>query len=225
MLQGVLQRGTARGIASMAPYVAGKTGTTDDENDGCFVGFSNDVTVAVCIGYDNADGKRRTLGGGQTGASVAIPVFQPIMEAVWAYHVPKAVLSPPSPEARRNLVARRVDVEVDDSNPANPPRSLVEYFRRDRYGNISDTQYDLVSRSDVSSAQDPAYNNGGPFEPWAPWGGRRWDSQPPPPRPQQQPWGGWGGLFGWQQPQPPAQRYDDPRNPQRYRTARNVPRY
>jgi penicillin-binding protein 1A len=224
MLQGVIERGTARGIARMAPYVAGKTGTTDGENDAWFVGFTNDVTVAVWVGYDNADGKRRTLGSGQTGASVAIPVFQPIMEAAWAYHVPKAALSPPSPEARRNLVARRVDAEIDESNPANPPKSLVEYFRRDRYGNVSDTQYDLVSRSEVASVQDPGGFNGGPFEPWAPWGGRRFDSQPPP-RPQQQPWGGWGGFFGWQQPQPPAPRYDDPRNPQRYRSDRTVPRY
>ena len=61
MLQGVLARGTARAIADLSPYVAGKTGTSDDENDAWFVGFTNDVTVAVWIGYDNADGKRRTL--------------------------------------------------------------------------------------------------------------------------------------------------------------------
>jgi membrane peptidoglycan carboxypeptidase len=63
MLQGVLARGTARTIAWLAPYVAGKTGTSDEENDAWFVGFTNEVTVAVWIGYDNADGKRRTLGG------------------------------------------------------------------------------------------------------------------------------------------------------------------
>jgi penicillin-binding protein 1A len=221
MLQGVLQRGTARPIASMAPYVAGKTGTTDGENDAWFVGFTNDVTVAVWVGYDNADGKRRTLGGGQTGATVAIPVFQPIMEAVWAYHVPKAALAPPSPEARRNLVTRKVDEISDD--PANPPKSLVEYFRRDASGRVADTQYDLVSRSEVG--QEPIATDGGPFEPWAPWGGRRWDSQPPP-RQQQQQQGGWGGLFGWQQPQPqpPAPRYYDPRSPQRPQYDR-YPRY
>ena len=37
------------------PYVAGKTGTSDEENDAWFVGFTNDVTVAVWVGYDNAD--------------------------------------------------------------------------------------------------------------------------------------------------------------------------
>jgi hypothetical protein len=173
----------------------------------------------VWVGYDNADGKRRTLGSGQTGATVAIPVFQPIMEAVWAYHVPKAALSAPSPEARRNLVARRVDVEASD-DPANLPKSLVEYFRRDASGRVADTQYDLVSRGEVY--QEPTGGDGGPFEPWAPWGGRRFDSQP---QPRQQQQGGWGGFFGWQQPQPqpPAPRYD-PRSPQRPQYDR-YPRY
>src|SRR5205085_10527589 len=55
MMQGVVQRGTAHTIASLAPFVAGKTGTTDGENDAWFVGFTNEVTVAVWIGYDNAD--------------------------------------------------------------------------------------------------------------------------------------------------------------------------
>jgi len=52
----------------LVPYVAGTTGTTDDENNVWFVGFTNDVTVAVWLGYDNADGERRTLGGGSMGA-------------------------------------------------------------------------------------------------------------------------------------------------------------
>jgi len=77
IVQGVLARGTARSIANLSPYVAGKTGTSDEENDAWFVGFTNDVTVAVWIGYDNADGKRRTLGGGSTGGSVAVPIFEP----------------------------------------------------------------------------------------------------------------------------------------------------
>jgi hypothetical protein len=32
----------------------------------------------------SADCKRRTLGGGSTGAAVAIPIFDPIIHAVWA---------------------------------------------------------------------------------------------------------------------------------------------
>src|ERR1700722_19981351 len=67
MLQGVVARGTARAIGGLSPYVAGKTGTTEDAVDGWFVGFTNDVTVAVWVGYDNGDGKRRSLGSNATG--------------------------------------------------------------------------------------------------------------------------------------------------------------
>ena len=97
MLQGVLQRGTARQIRHLAPFVGGKTGTTDNENDAWFVGFTNDVTVAVWVGYDNADGKRRTLGGGQTGAKVAVPIFEQVIQAAWTHHAPRVALAPPSP--------------------------------------------------------------------------------------------------------------------------------
>jgi penicillin-binding protein 1A len=199
MLQGVLARGTAHGIASLAPYVAGKTGTTDGENDAWFVGFSNEVTVAVWVGYDNADGKRRTLGGGQTGASVAIPIFQPIIQAAWTYHAPRTVLAPPSAEAKRDLVAVRGD-EAGDAAAANG-RGFVEYLRRDRNGQARDSRYDLVSRGEVETA-DPGYGDNR-FDPW----GR--------PIFGPQPWGGGGGLFGWQQ------RNDDPRGQPRRRSYGN----
>ena len=52
MLQGVVARGTARAIGQLSPYVGGKTGTSDDENDAWFVGFTNDVTIGVWVGYD-----------------------------------------------------------------------------------------------------------------------------------------------------------------------------
>ena len=94
MLQGVLERGTARSLKALAPYAAGKTGTSDNENDAWFVGFTNDVTVAVWVGHDNADGKRRTLGRGQTGGKVAAPIFQSILQAAWEHHAPKAPLEP-----------------------------------------------------------------------------------------------------------------------------------
>src|SRR5207247_2092282 len=95
ILQGVLARGTARSIAHHAAYVGGKTGTSDEENDAWFVGFSNEVTIAVWVGYDNAQG-RRTLGPGQTGSRAALPIFEPIMQAVWAQYSPKTALRGPS---------------------------------------------------------------------------------------------------------------------------------
>jgi penicillin-binding protein 1A len=75
MLQGVVARGTARAIGALSPYVAGKTGTTEDSVDGWFIGFTNDVTIAVWVGYDNGDGKRRSLGSTETGARLALPIL------------------------------------------------------------------------------------------------------------------------------------------------------
>ena len=69
--------------------------------DGWFVGFTNNVTVAVWVGYDNSDGKRRSLGSSETRANVALPIFDPIIEAIWAEQIaPKTALSGPSAEAR-----------------------------------------------------------------------------------------------------------------------------
>ena len=153
MLQGVLQRGTARSMAGLAPFVAGKTGTSDNENDAWFVGFTNDVTVAVWVGYDNADGKRRTLGGGATGGHTAVPIFEPIMQAVWVHAAPKTALAPPSAEAKRRLSCKAIDVE--SGNARNGGKSISECFRIDAKGKTVDTQYKLVSRESSYAAREP----------------------------------------------------------------------
>ena len=167
MLQGVVARGTARSIAALSPYVAGKTGTTEGENDAWFVGLTNDVTVVVWVGYDNADGKRRTLGGGQTGASVALPIFTPIIEAVWAQYAPKTPLNPPSAEAKRDLVARPINLASGDivAGASAAAKPFLEYFRRDRRGEPYDTQFDLVSREEAFSAREIAEDTGQEYPP------------------------------------------------------------
>ncbi len=154
MLQGVLERGTARALRRLAPYVAGKTGTTDNENDAWFVGFTNDVTVAVWVGYDNADGKRRTLGRGQTGAKVAMPIAEGILEAVWLHHAAKAPLSPPSKEAARQLIALPIDLTTGD-RVTDGRGAFTEYFRLDRSGRLSETQYSLVPEDQVYAFRQP----------------------------------------------------------------------
>ena len=145
ILQGVVARGTARAISSLSPYVAGKTGTTEDAVDGWFVGFTNDVTVAVWVGYDNSDGKRRSLGSSETGANVALPIFEPIIEAIWAEQIaPKTVLNGPSAEAQNNLIDLPIDYESGDRVKAG--HGFIEHFRRQPDGKVDDTQYQLVSR-------------------------------------------------------------------------------
>ncbi len=155
ILQGVVERGTAASLRRYAPYIGGKTGTTDGENDTWFVGFTNDVTIAVWVGYDNADGKRRTLGRGQTGAKVALPIFTPILEAAWAHHAPKSPLSPPSPQAARQLIALPIDLRSGDRLTEVSGRGFTEYFRLNRYGRLEETQYRLVPEAEVYAYSNP----------------------------------------------------------------------
>jgi membrane carboxypeptidase/penicillin-binding protein len=169
ILQGVLERGTARSIRQLAPYVAGKTGTTDNENDAWFVSFTNAVTVAVWAGYDNADGKRRTLGRGQTGAKIAIPIAQPILEAAWVHHAPKTAMSPPSKEAAQQLVALPVDPNTGD-RVTDGRASFTEYFRLTRSGQLTDTQFRLVPEQDAYAFRNP--------DPWADGEGGGWAETP-----------------------------------------------
>ena len=215
MLQGVLQRGTAYSIKRLAPFVAGKTGTSDDGNDAWFVGFTNDVTVAVWVGYDNGDGKRRTLGGSQTGAKVAIPIFEPIVEAAWKVHAPKTALSGPSPEARQNLVALSIDSTTGEVVPNGSPRGVTEFFRRDPSGQYDDTPYRIVSRYQADYLREPQYDDSQsaefPFGRWHPraavrtpdgyivFNGRRYYREAPPPydlQPPPRPRGFLDELFG-----------------------------
>ena len=72
MLEGVVLRGTGKKIASLGIPLAGKTGTTNDNKDAWFVGFSPDLAIGVFIGFD----KPKSLGFKQTGSAVAVPIFK-----------------------------------------------------------------------------------------------------------------------------------------------------
>src|SRR6516165_6483224 len=120
-----------------------KTGTSDDENDAWFVGFTNEVTVAVWIGYDNANGKRRTLGGGATGGGVAVPIFEPVIRAVWNDIAPRTALAPPSPEAKRDLSCPSVDADSGEAKRRGAI-AISECLRIDAKGKIIDTTMALM---------------------------------------------------------------------------------
>jgi len=196
MLQGVVERGTARAIRQLAPYVGGKTGTSDNENDAWFVGFTNEVTVAVWVGYDNADGKRRTLGPGETGAKVALPIFTSIIEGVWASYAPKTVLNPPSDEAKRELVDLPIDLSTGEVLARATPRAFIEHFRRSSDGEVADTQYRLVAREDAFASREYDPRDGEAVGGWFGYDYRRYYQVPQWREPQRAATPPWGGLFG-----------------------------
>ena len=77
MLEGVVERGTGRRVRAVGKPLAGKTGTTNDSLDAWFIGFSPDLAVGVFVGFDAP----RTLGLGESGSSVAAPIFRDFMKA------------------------------------------------------------------------------------------------------------------------------------------------
>ncbi len=152
MLQGVTQHGTAAALSGVSAYVAGKTGTSENENDAWFAGFSNEITVVVWAGYDNADGVRKTLGRGQTGGHVAVPIARAIFQAAWANGVARTPLAPPSPEAKA-LIA---DLPIEPrSGQRVAGGGFIEHFRL-KDGRVADTQYALVPRETLYAMRPDA---------------------------------------------------------------------
>ncbi len=75
MLKGAVERGTGRRVAAVGKPLAGKTGTTNEERDTWFIGFSPDLVAGVFVGFDTPT----PLGRRETGSSVAAPVFRDFM--------------------------------------------------------------------------------------------------------------------------------------------------
>ena len=76
ILKGAVDRGTAKKLKSLKVPLAGKTGTTNDNFDAWFIGFSSNLVIGVYIGFDNP----KTLGKFETGSKAALPVFKNFVE-------------------------------------------------------------------------------------------------------------------------------------------------
>jgi penicillin-binding protein 1A len=77
MLRAVVESGTGRKARALPFPVGGKTGTTDDQRDAWFVGFSSRLAAGVWVGRDN----NTPLGWGETGAQAALPIWIDILLA------------------------------------------------------------------------------------------------------------------------------------------------
>ena len=75
MMEGVVIRGTATTLRELGRPLAGKTGTTNDEKDAWFIGYTPNLVVGLYLGYD----KPQSLGKGATGGGLAAPIFKEFM--------------------------------------------------------------------------------------------------------------------------------------------------
>jgi penicillin-binding protein 1A len=78
LLQNVVQNGTGQKAKSIGRPLGGKTGTTNRFTDSWFIGFTPSITAAVWVGYD----EQETLGRGQSGSVVALPIWIECMQEI-----------------------------------------------------------------------------------------------------------------------------------------------
>ena len=149
MMEGVVQRGTATVIRDVGKPVAGKTGTTNDEKDVWFIGFSPDIAVGVYLGYDTP----KPLGRGQTGGHVAAPIVRDFLKA--------ALADKPAVPFRVPAGIKLIRIDPKSGMRVGPgaERAILEAFKpgtapQDRYAVVGSTESEarnFVSSPDIRS--------------------------------------------------------------------------
>ena len=76
MLQEVIRQGTGRQAQGLKRTAAGKTGTTDNNMDAWFIGYTRDFLAGVWVGHD----KKMSLGKHASGGQVAAPIWLDFMK-------------------------------------------------------------------------------------------------------------------------------------------------
>ncbi len=120
MLEGVAVRGTGALIwKRVGKPLAGKTGTTNEEKDAWFIGFSPDMAMGVFIGYDNP----QPMGHGETGGELAAPIFADFFKMALKDKPAVPFRTPPG------IVQVRVNKKTGQRTDPNDPDAIAEYFK------------------------------------------------------------------------------------------------
>ncbi len=120
MMEGVIKRGTGRKLRNLNLNLAGKTGTTNENMDAWFLGFTSKLVIGVYVGFDEP----KALGKYETGAKAALPIFKKFVKKVvkkrdaLPFKVPKDI----------SLVV--VDIENGLQPNANTQKIIYESFKR-----------------------------------------------------------------------------------------------
>ncbi|MEM8701127.1 MAG: penicillin-binding protein 1A [Pseudomonadota bacterium] len=145
MMEGVVQRGTATSVRAVERPVAGKTGTTNDEKDAWFMGFTPDLAVGVFVGFDNP----KPMGRGATGGQVAAPIFTDFVK--------KALSDKPPIEFRVPRGLQLISINRSTGGRAAPgsPNAILEAFKPGMTPNDSYAVIDFQSQLGVPTAVSP----------------------------------------------------------------------
>ncbi len=120
LLADVTERGTGQAVGrALDRRVAGKTGTTDDQRDAWFVGYTPQLATGAWVGFDRS----RSLGRYETGARAAAPIWTDFMAGALAGHRP-AWYEPPS-----GLIRARIHPDTGQLASADEPEARHEWLR------------------------------------------------------------------------------------------------
>ena len=122
MMKDVVKRGTGKQAMQLQRNdLAGKTGTTNDQRDTWFAGFSPDVATVSWMGFDNS----QPLGEGESGARAALPM--------WTNYMAKALEGVPQRDMDTppGLVSVKIDPMTGQLAGSENPNAIFEIFRAD----------------------------------------------------------------------------------------------
>jgi penicillin-binding protein 1A len=162
IMEGVVQRGTAAPAGftrEVGKPIAGKTGTTNEEKDVWFVGYSPDLCVGVYMGYD----KPRHIGRGASGGHTAAPIVKDFFKMALADKAAVPFRVPPG------IKLIRIDGKSGTRIAAGSPGGLLEAYKP---GTAPADNYSVVGYQD---GFDPQQGGQPPQQGW----GRPWGSPPP----------------------------------------------
>jgi penicillin-binding protein 1A len=124
MMEGVVERGTGKKMKLVGRPVAGKTGTSNDERDAWFIGYTPDLVVGTYIGYDNP----RPMGRGRTGGELAAPIVADFMrmalrdKPATPFRVPRAIeLMPIDAKSGKRAIFGKEGVILEAFKPGDEP--------------------------------------------------------------------------------------------------------
>jgi penicillin-binding protein 1A len=119
LMEGVVQRGTATVVREVGKPIAGKTGTTNDEKDVWFIGFSPDIVCGVYMGFD----KPRHIARLATGGHLAAPIVKDFLKVALVGKPPIPFNVPPG------IKLIRVDAKTGMRAGPGDTKVILEAFK------------------------------------------------------------------------------------------------
>jgi penicillin-binding protein 1A len=167
IMEGVIQRGTATSLKALNRPLAGKTGTTNEEKDAWFVGYTPDLVVGVFMGFDTP----RPMGKGNTGGALAAPVFGNFIKEALADEPPAPFRMPPGIKLVRVNLKTGLRASPDD------PTAIMEAFKPNEE---PDDAYSVIGFSDpYAQSAAGAPSDGGGWQQPAPSAAPRYGNGSP----------------------------------------------